>query len=111
VKRKFKHFKWQGYTNKDRTNCIENIKDAVLSRDGYIVNFNMFSDLAIHLKIEIPENIIYELHTAISQIIDVIELDKTSINPKLKNEVIIDLFVSFGSGKGKLKFDVPDVPG
>ena len=51
-----KKLTWELFSNEDRTKVIEAVKNAISSSDGCIINFNMFSDLAFALSIEIEEN-------------------------------------------------------
>jgi len=102
---------WEAYTREDRNHVIEQVKSSISSSDGYIMNFNMFSDLALALSIGIECNNIIELHNALSEIMTVSDLDKSTINLKSKKEWCVYLTVSFAQGKGDLVREVPAVPG
>lgn len=102
---------WQAFSNGDRNRIIEEIKNAISATDGYILNFNMFSDLALTLCIEIEENKIESLHKLFSSILNVSELKFQEINQESKKEWLIFVNTSFAQGKGELKQEIPDVPG
>ena len=87
------------------------MKEVISGSDGYILNFHMFSDLALSLSIEIPGNSIYQLHKALSTILNVSEFDPKDIRPASKKEWLIFVNISFGGGTGDLKKEVPAVPG
>lgn len=106
-----KKLNWKAYTSEGRNNAIEKIKEAISVSDGYILNFNMFSDLAMSLAIEIEECKIIRLHNSLSGILKVSDLDEQSINVASKKEWLIFLNLSFSSGKGELKKSIPAVPG
>ena len=76
-----------------------------------ILNFNMFSDLALSLSIEIEENRITDLHKALQKVITVSEIDDDKLRSSSQKAWIIFLNISFSKGAGKLKTTVPDVPG
>lgn len=102
---------WQGYTNDDRNEVIEKIKDAISDCDGSIMNFNMFSDLAISLSIEIEEYNIIKLNKVLSTFLKISDYDHKGVNQKSKKDWLILMNISFGQGKGELTKDIPVVPG
>ena len=61
---------WRGYSTKDRRSVIEKIKKSVNKRNGYILDYNMYSDLALSLSIEIAEGYIHDLHKELQNIIE-----------------------------------------
>ena len=46
---------WRIFSNEDRNIVIEAVKTAISTSNGCIVNYSMFSDLAMALSIEIEE--------------------------------------------------------
>lgn len=102
---------WQAYSSVDRNQIIEKIKDAISISDGYIMNFNVFSDIALSLSIEIKENAIKKLHNALSNILKVSDLDIENINLGSRKEWLIFINISFSNGTGNLKRKIPSVPG
>ena len=106
-----KKLNWEAFSNNERNKVIEELKNTVSSSDGYIINFNMFSDLALTLSIEIEENKIQILHKALSSVLNVSELNPHELNLESKKEWLIFISISFSRGKGELKQEIPDVPG
>jgi len=106
-----KKLNWQAYTDGERNKVIEEVKDVISSSDGYILNFQMFSDLALSLSIEIEGNGIHTFHQAISSVLKISNLDEDIINVKSKKEWLIFLNIPFSRGKGDLERKIPAVPG
>ena len=106
-----KKLNWTCYTNKPRLSVIENIKEVISSSDGYIMNFTMFSDLALSLSVEIPEDDIVSLHNALSAIVTVSPIDSAVDIGNSKKEWLVFMNISFSKGTGELKIETPDVPG
>lgn len=102
---------WQAYTNGDRNTVIEQIKETILFSDGYIVNFKMFSDIALSINVEIAENKLLMLHQALGGIVRISNFEDEGINSKSLKEWIVYLHISFSSGTGNLKIEVPQIPG
>ena len=48
-----KKLNWNIYSGKPRLAVIDQIKDAISNNGGCIMNFNMFSDLALTLSVEV----------------------------------------------------------
>lgn len=106
-----KKLTWEAYSNEDRNQTIDEVKNAIFSSDGYIVNFNMFSDLALTLSIEIEENKITSLHKALSLVLKITALKLDDLDLSSKKEWLLFMNISFSKGKGELKQNIPDVPG
>ena len=106
-----KKLSWQVFSNDDRNKVIEAVKNIVSTSDGCIMNFNMFSDLALTLTIEIEENKIQTLHRALSLVVNISELELHDMNLESKKEWLIFMNISFGRGKGELKQEIPEVAG
>lgn len=102
---------WSGYTNTDRLMVIEQVKHTISDSGGCIVNFNMYSDLALSLTIEVEEDQIIPLHQQLRTILTVSDLSDGNIKPNSKEEWLLFVNISFGQGKGELKNEVPAVPG
>ena len=102
---------WQAYSNADRNKIIEEVKDSISKNDGCIMNFNMYSDLALTLCIEIEEYKIIGLHKTLSCKLTVSDFDVENINLDSKKEWLIFLNMSFNKGTGNLKTMIPAVPG
>ena len=105
-----KKLSWQVFSNDDRNEVIEAVKNTISNSGGCIMNFNMFSDLALTLSIELEENKIQTLHKALSLVVNISEFELHDLNLESKKEWIIFMNISFGSGKGELKHEIPEVP-
>ena len=103
-----KKLNWNAFSNDDRNKVIEAVKNTISNSDGCIMNFNMFSDLALTLSIEIEENKIQTLHRALSLVLNISELELHEINLESKKEWLIFMNISFGRGKGELKQVIPE---
>ena len=102
---------WQLYSNRERNSVINLIKQAIDDNDGCILNFNMFSDLAMTLSVEISEHMIQSLYTSLSQVANIAPIEGQDLDLSSKKECTIFMNISFGSGKGSLKQDIPEVDG
>lgn len=106
-----KKWNWEAFSSFERTSIIEEVKSTISSNSGAIMNFNMFSDLALNLSIEIEEKDIPKLHSALTKVLSVSNLDNGKLNKMSNKENFIFLNISFASGEGKLKNVIPEVPG
>jgi len=103
---------WEGYSNGNRIEIIDEIKSAIQLSDGAIMNFNMFSDLALTLSIEIPANRMNDLHQSLSKILSIsIKNTEEVKDEKSIKEKMIYFNISFTKGTGNMKNEIPDVPG
>ena len=100
----------EGYSSGERNTVIENVK-RIISSDGYIVNFNMFSDLALTLMVEIEENKVVKLYDSLSTVLTLSDLNRSVIDNASTQECVIFLNLSFTKGTGDLKLKIPKVPG
>lgn len=106
-----KKLNWRAFSSGNRHKVIGEVQDIISSNDGCIVNFNMFSDLALSLSIEIEECRIVNLYNALDTVINIEGFDDKNINKESKKELLLFMNLSFSQGSGKLKTDIPDVPG
>ncbi len=102
---------WEAHSNDDRNKTIEAVKDCLSSNDACILNFNMFSDLALSLSLEVEENKILALHLSLSKLVNLSDMEIVQINPNSKKEWLIFLNIAFGKGTRELKNKIPSVPG
>ena len=58
---------WQLLSSRERHSAIEALKATISHNDGYILNFRMFSDLALSLQVEIEEQNILSLYSEINE--------------------------------------------
>ena len=106
-----KKLSWELFSNDNRNEEIEAVKNAISNSGGCIMNFNMFSDLALTLIIEIEENKIQTMHRALSLVANILEFELYDLNIESKKEWLIFTNISFGRGKGELKQEIADMPG
>ena len=102
---------WQAYSSGIRNKIIDEVKSVISVNDGAIVNFSMFSDLALSMSIEIEECSVASLHEALSHILTISDYNEGNLCPNSQKECRIFLNISFGGGKGELKNEIPAVPG
>jgi hypothetical protein len=99
---------WTGYSNGERHAAISSIQ-GVVSRYGDIVDVHLFSDVSLSLTIEIEESKMDKLYDALTHEMRIQQWEPLySIS---KQERIIYLHITFAKGTGKLKIEVPAVPG
>ena len=106
-----KKLNWQVYSDGNRNKVINEIQTVISTNDGYIINFNIFSDFALCLSVEIEENKIIYLHQALKEILKISDIVIENISQESKEECLIFINISFSMGKGALKIEIPEVPG
>ena len=104
-----KKLNWEAYTGSERNKVIDEVKELITINDGYIINFNMFSDLSISISIELAEKQIQKLHSAFSSIMSISDFEKEELSLNSSKECIIFLNISFSSGNEELKREIPVV--
>lgn len=83
---------WTGYSSGNRHQVITQIKEIVGSY-GDIVDFKLFSDISIAIKIEIQE---YSIDTMYDKLSEFMLLDEyTKLNSNSKKERVIYLNITF----------------
>lgn len=102
---------WKAHTSRERLSAIEDIKQSITGSEGYIINYNMFSDLAISLRIEIKEKHLSGLHNKLQKVATLSEFDSTRINQQSDSEWVVFLHVGFSGGTGNLTHEKPMVDG
>lgn len=101
-----KKFNWEGICHKGRTEGISLIEQNI-NRHGFILNFKMFSDLAISIMAEVPENKINVLFEDLSEVMTLFNFK--SIDSQSDREATIFLNVTFSKGTGNMRIEVPDI--
>lgn len=99
---------WKGFCNKDRNEGIFEV-ERVVSKHGYILDFHMFSDLEINLKIEITEKNLALLFHDLSMVLDLQDTGTAFPETNLERSLFIN--ITFTKSTGELKIEVPSVPG
>jgi hypothetical protein len=103
-----KNINWKGYTKKNRNLAIHELKN-IIGRFGYILEYNLFSDMALSLIIEIEERKINSLYNELNEYIS---MEKNDLVPATSDgERVLTLHVTFSESSGDLEHLVPDVPG
>jgi hypothetical protein len=99
---------WTAYSNQSRTAAISQLEE-IISRYGYIVQFQPFSDLSLSIQIEIAESQIDALYASLEKQMRLDAFEK--INSASDRERNVFLNITFIKGLGNLKIEVPAVPG
>jgi len=99
---------WIGYSNEERHSAINKIQ-RIISKYGNVVDFKLFSDISLSIKIEIEELNINKLYDELSLNIGIDKFEY--LNTIAKKERTVYLNVTFNKGTGNLKIEVPSVPG
>ncbi len=99
---------WKGYSNEERHSAINKIK-SVVSKYADVVDFMLFSDISLSLKIEIEEFKIDKLYDELSHNMGIGKFEY--LNSIAKRERTVYLNITFSKGTGNLKIEIPSVPG
>ena len=101
---------WEVSSNGKRIEIIEEVKKLISTHDGSIMNFNLFSDLALSSCIEVEERRISALHHAFAQLLNIPKFT-AELNSESSTEWFICIHISFARGTGNLRQSIPKVPG
>ena len=96
---------WQAYTWESRNIALEKIKSAISENDGYILNHEFYSDLAMMISVEIDGTKLNNLNASLSHFLTV-EMEKTEKG--LTGEILLNLNVTFGNESGNLRNKIPE---
>lgn len=99
---------WTGYSNDERHAAINKIQ-SIISGYGDIVDFNVFSDISLSIKIEIDELKINKLYDELSRNMGIDKFEYLNSIAKVERTVYLNII--FNKGTGNLKIEVPSVPG
>ena len=99
---------WSGFTNRDRTTAIADI-EMIINQSGFIIDFKPFSDISISLVIEVQESHIDQLYDALAGYLHMEDFDR--LHSVSSQERKIYLNVTFANAMGKLRNEIPAVPG
>jgi hypothetical protein len=99
---------WTGYSNDERHTSINNI-NSVVARYGELVDFKLFSDISITMKIEIEECKIDDLYVELAAIVGMDTFEK--LHSMSAKERTIYLNITFKKATGNLVIEVPAVQG
>jgi hypothetical protein len=98
---------WTSYCSAERHEATPAIK-ALVARHGSVVDFKMISDLSLTLVIELDSSRIKALYRDLQALI---RLDDWHEVTPDQNDQIVYLNISFANQSGKLRNDIPAVPG
>jgi len=94
-----KNIFWAGYSNNERHSEIDKITH-IIEKYGDIVDFKMFSDISLTIKIEIEE---LKIDILYKELKDNIRIDKFEyLNSISKNERNVYFNITFAKGTGNL---------
>lgn len=102
------HIFWTGFSNDERHAAISQIQQVV-STYGDIIDVHLFSDLSLSMTIEIEEFKVDKLYDELTGEISMQKWE--SLNSVSNKERTVYLNITFAKGTGKLKIEVPAVPG
>jgi len=102
---------WTLFSNRDRNETINDLKDIISKNNGWIVTSNFFSDLAVSITIEIQEKDIICLHSELNRFMNVSELKYDNIDENSEKEWWVFFNITFTQGTGDLINEIPAVPG
>ncbi|MFZ4985740.1 MAG: hypothetical protein ACOYLF_09785 [Blastocatellia bacterium] len=110
----------QAYTRAERHLIIEELREAIAAAGGWIVDFQLFSNLALSITIEIdpagPARLVESLERLDLQLSA--ESRATALTrseaPNKKSEgreILVLLNLTFRQGDGELRLPIPPIPG
>lgn len=92
----------------DRNSAIYEIEKTI-NQYGFITDFHMYSDIDICLTIELNLKNICSLHSRLQSLVNLNNCE--NVTSFAKEKAIIRLNITFTAGTGKLRVEVPAVPG
>ena len=99
---------WKGYCNKDRNAAIYEI-EIIVNNYGYIIDFHMYSDIEVCLKVEIEERKIPDLYSKLNSFLSLNDIKYEKSDSA--HERIVFINITFTQSTGNLRIEVPAVPG
>lgn len=102
---------WEGFTNIERFEAINEIQKIISNNSGCIINFNRFSDMALSLMLEIESDKVTTLFEALTKYMTITGLPEEYNNESTLKDITIFFNITFGKSKGDLILEVPQVPG
>ena len=98
---------WKGISRKDRHESISEV-EKVINHHGFIIDFHMFSDMEICLRIEVEEQKIKDLYADLRACITLNDFE--NFDSQSNKERTVFLNITFTTATGNLKIEVPSVP-
>ncbi len=103
-----KNIFWTAYTNQERHEAITATQN-VISKFGSITDFKPFSDISLSIIVEIEARKLTDLYKALKEIISIDDHEK--LHSDSTKEVNLYLNITFTKATGKLRTEIPAVPG
>lgn len=97
-----------GYCSSDRNEAIYKIENTI-DNFGFIIDFKTFSDISINFIINIEENKISQLYHELSGLLALDDIELPYSESEI--EKIVFLKITFSNATGKLRTEIPVVPG
>ncbi len=94
----------KGFCGKDRAVGLREVEEIVNNR-GFIVDFKMFSDIAISMVVEIEEQKVVALYQALKDYMTMSDLKEEPRHSE--KECVVLLNITFTRGSGKMRIEVP----
>jgi hypothetical protein len=103
-----KKLNWQAYSSIEPHVAIQRIS-TIINKHGYILSFQRFSDLAINFLVEVDQGGLLDLYRELKTFAS---LDGTiDLEAEYTGDYFVFLNVSFASGTGDHRIEVPSIPG
>lgn len=99
---------WKGYTHIERHQAIYELTN-IIDGLGFITDSHMFSDLEIALRLQVQADRVKRLYYALCRYMTM-DNEILRITPG-KQDITINLNVTFTGASGNLRIEVPAVPG
>lgn len=102
---------WNAISLNERHKDIDALKRTISLNGGDLMDFNLFSDLGMGMRIEVEERNIERLFVALQSVLVLTEGLPEELNPTAEKEWVVNMHVTFAKGTGDLAAQIPNVPG
>lgn len=102
---------WEIYSYDNRHTTIDLIQELIDNNHAYIMDSQIYSDLALVLNTEVTEANLMALHNQIDETMYISELNTEKFKNDPEHEWMVLMNISFKKGKGDLTNEIPNVPG
>lgn len=106
-----KLYRFEVYSSDDRYLTLDTIQNMVRHFRGFLMNYQMYSDLQISLYIEMKECRLLNFYHQLKKKVKVSKFDLEHFDPHSRATCRVDIVVYFVKATGKLKVNIPEVPG
>ena len=101
---------WKLWTKDNRNHAIDHLKAVLSDGGGSIIHFQRFSDLGLGLTAEVEECDIYNIYQRMNDYFQVEGALPEDLDSSSENEWWLLIHLTFASGTGDFKVEVPAVP-